>query len=123
MNKSARSDSCWSQPFILSSGERPAGVRDTRPIDLAGGVLDAKTFDAIEADQLFDCVNHADTHVGQSVLYRSLARPPTDAQLVRDKQEALREPESNPGLWTALQYFVKAMVSGEQSLRIASIKK
>ncbi len=116
MNNTARSDSCWSQPFILSSGERSSGVRDTRPTDLAGGVLDAKTFDAIEADQLFDCVNHADTHVGQSVLYRSLARPPTDAQLVRDKQEALRELESNPGLWAALQHFVKAMVPGEQSL-------
>ena len=116
MNKSARSDSCWSQPFILSSGERPAGVRDTRPTDLAGGVLDAKTFDAIEADQLFDCVNHAATHVGQSVLYRSLARPPTDAQLLWEKQEALRELETNPGLWEALQRFVKAMIPGEQSL-------
>jgi hypothetical protein len=32
------------------------------------GVLDAKTFDAIEADQLFDSFNHAATHVGQAVL-------------------------------------------------------
>lgn len=116
MNNTARSGSCWSQPFILSSGERPAGVWDTRPADLAGGVLDAKTFDAIEADQLFDAVNQTDTHIGQCVLYRSLARPPTDAQLVRDKQEALRELELNPGLWEALQRFVKAMVPGEQSL-------
>ena len=116
MNKIAKSGSCWSQPFILSSGERPAGVRDTHPTDLAVGVLDAKTFDAIEADQLFDAINYADTHIGQCVLYRSLARPPTDAQLVREKQEALRELESNPALWETLQRFVKAMVAGEQSL-------
>jgi DNA mismatch repair protein MutS len=116
MNKTAQSGSCWNQPFILSSGERPAGVRDTRPTDLAGGVLDAKTFDSIEVDQLFDALNHADTQVGQSILYRSLARPTTDAQLLREKQEALRELETNPGLWEALQRFVKAMIPEEQSL-------
>ena len=79
-------------------GKRPAAVRDTRPTETDSGGLDAKTFDAIEADQLFDSINEAVTHVGQSVLYRSLACPGTDPELTRKKQEALRELESNSNL-------------------------
>ena len=116
MNDPAVSDPCWSQPSILAAGERLASVRDTRPTEVDKGVLDAKTFDAIEIDQLFDSCNHAVTHVGQSVLYRSLARPAIDAALARKKQEALRELESNPGLREALQHFVGAMAPGEHSL-------
>lgn len=116
MNDPAVSDSCWSQPPILAVGERLAGVRDTRPTEADKGVLDTKTFDAIEIDQLFDSCNHAITRIGQSVLYRSLARPATDAALAKKKQEALRELESNPGLCEALQHFVKATAPGEHSL-------
>ena len=98
MNESTLSDSCWNQPSILSIGEQCAGVRDTRPTEFDKGVLDAKTFDAIETDQLFDSINHAVTHVGQSVLYRSLSRPAPNPALAQKKQEALRELKSNSGL-------------------------
>ena len=54
MKEAAISDSYWNQAFLLSSGDRLAGVRDTRPAESGKGVLDAKTFDAIEADILFD---------------------------------------------------------------------
>jgi len=104
------------QPPVLSSGERPVGVRDTRPVPGEHGVLDAKTFDAIEADQLFDSFNHAVTHVGQAVLYRSLARPAADPANVRKKQEALRELESNPALRERLERYMEEMRRGEQSL-------
>jgi hypothetical protein len=117
MNDSARPEAYQSHPPTFSTGERPAGIRDTRPIDDANkGVLDSKTFSAVEADQLFDSFNHAATHVGQCVLYRSLARPGTDATLVRDKQDALRELESNSGLRESLQKFIDAMARQEQSL-------
>jgi len=106
----------WSQSPVLSTGKQPTGIRETRPTEGDSGVLDAKTFDAIETDQLFDSINRAVTHAGQSVLYRSLARPGTDASLLRKKQEALRELESNSGLGEALQRFVDAMKQGEQSL-------
>ncbi len=109
-------DSFWQQPPILSVGERPAGVRNTRPTEFDTGVLDAKTFDAIETNQLFDSLNHAVTHVGQSVLYRSLSRPSSDPALAQLKHEALRELESNSGLREALQNFVEAMVPRERSL-------
>src|SRR5690348_17015816 len=116
MNEPALSDAYWAQPPILSTGERPAGIRDTRPADADIGVLDSKTFSAIEADQLFDSVNHAATHAGQCVLYRSLARPGVNAAVVRDKQDAVRELESNSDLCQSLQKFIDAMAREEQSL-------
>lgn len=116
MNNSPISHSYWNQSPILSTGNKPAGIRDTCPTQADSGVLDPKTFDAIEADQLFDSIDYAVTHVGKSVLYRSLARPGTDADGLQKKQEALRELESNPGLREALQRFIEAMKPGEQSL-------
>lgn len=116
MNDPVASDPCLSHPPILASGERLAGVRDTRPTGADNGVLDAKTLDAIEIDQLFDSCNHAVTHVGQSVLYRSLARPGTDPGLTQKKQEALRELESNSSLREALQHFLKGAVPEEHGL-------
>ena len=116
MNEAAIPNSYWNQPFLLSSGDRLAGVRDTRPTESDMGVLDAKTFDAIETDQLFDSLNHAVTHAGQAVLYRSLARPGTDAAVTRKKQDALRELETDLPLRDTLQNFIEEMGRGERSL-------
>ena len=116
MSEPAISDTYRDQPSILSTGDKRSGVRDARPTEAVKGVLDAKTFVAIETDQLFDSLNLAVTHAGQSVLYRSLARPGTDAQVTRKKHEALRELESDPGLCKALQHFVETMAAGEQCL-------
>jgi DNA mismatch repair protein MutS len=116
MKEAAIPDSDWGQPFLLSRGDRLAGVRESRPGESDKGVLDAKTFDAIETDQLFDSLNQAVTHAGQSVLYRSLARPGTDVEIVRKKQEALREIESDAALRDALQHFIDEMARGERSL-------
>ena len=116
MKEAAIPDPYRSQPFLLSSGDRLAGVRDTRPGESDKGALDAKTFDAIETDQLFDSLNQAVTHAGQSVLYRSLARPGTDAEIVQKKQDALRELESDPTLRDALQHFIDEMARSEHSL-------
>ncbi|MFO7580698.1 MAG: DNA mismatch repair protein MutS, partial [Nitrosomonas halophila] len=73
----------WRGSFILSNGKQPAQVRDTCPTSTDFGVIDARTFAAVEVDALFDEVNHARTRIGQSVLYRSLARPVTDAALLQ----------------------------------------
>lgn len=116
MSEPAVFDTYRGQPSILSTGDKRSGVRDARPTEAVKGVLDAKTFVAIETDQLFDSLNLAVTHAGQSVLYRSLARPGTDAEVTRKKHEALRELESDPGLCKALQHFVETMAGGEQCL-------
>ena len=106
----------WRGSFILSSGKRQAQVRDTRPTAGNHGALDAKTFVAVEADALFDEINHAQTRMGQSVLYRTIARPATDVALLQSKQEALRELESNPELLAALEKYIKRMALDEASL-------
>ncbi len=106
----------WRGSFILSNGKQPAQVRDTRPTATDFGVVDARTFAAIEVDALFNEVNHAKTRTGQSVLYRSLARPVIDAALLQEKQEALRELESNPGLLDALERYIEKMAADEPSL-------
>lgn len=106
----------WRGSFILSSGKRQAQVRDTRPTAENHGALDAKTFVAVEADALFDEINHAQTRIGQSVLYRTIARPATDVALLQSKQEALRELESNPELLAALEKYIKRMALDEASL-------
>ncbi len=106
----------WRGSFILSSGKRQAQVRDTRPTAENHGALDAKTFVAVEADALFDEINHAQTRMGQSVLYRTIARPATDVALLQSKQEALRELESNPELLAALEKYIKRMALDEASL-------
>ncbi len=106
----------WREGFILSSDKRQAQIRDTKPTAENFGVLDAKTFVAVEADALFDEINHAQTRVGQSVLYRSIARPTANATLLQSKQEALRELESNPELLDALEKYIKRMALDEASL-------
>lgn len=106
----------WRGSFILSNGKQPAQVRDTRPTSTDFGVIDARTFAAVEVDALFDEVNHARTRIGQSVLYRSLARPVTDATLLQKKQAALRELESDPDLCNALDQFIQKVAPDESSL-------
>ncbi|MGG7056107.1 MutS-related protein [Nitrosomonas sp. ANs5] len=106
----------WRGSFILSNGKQPAQVRDTCPTSTDFGVIDARTFAAVEVDALFDEVNHARTRIGQSVLYRSLARPVTDAALLQKKQAALRELESDPDLCNALDRFIQKIAPDESSL-------
>ena len=106
----------WRASFILSSQKRPAQVRDTQPTLEDYGVVDMRTFAAIEADALFTEINHARTHIGQCVLYRSLARPVIDAAMLQTKQVALREIGKNPDLCQKLEHYLVAMAANEASL-------
>lgn len=103
-------------PYILSNGKQPAEIKGTRPTETKYGVLDPKTFDAVEVDALFEGMNHAETQIGQAVLYRSLAQPTHHAEQLHKKQEALRELAMNPSLLAACEQFIKKMADGEETL-------
>lgn len=106
----------WRKSYILSSGSQPAPVRGSRPTTTEFGVIDAKTFAAVEGDALFDAANYAKTQIGQSILYRSLARPLTDANLLQQKQEAMRELASDTHLADKLGSFVNKNAADESLL-------
>jgi hypothetical protein len=108
--------SIFQMPYILANRKQPAEIKDTRPTETEYGVLDPKTFDAVEVDALFEGMNHAETQIGQAVLYRSLARPTHHAELLQKKHEALRELAINPLLLAAYEQYIKKMVDGEEAL-------
>ncbi len=103
-------------PYILSNRKQPAEIKGTRPTETEYGVLDPKTFDAVEVDALFEGMNHAETQIGQAVLYRSLAQPTHHVEQLHKKQEALRELAMNPPLLAACEQFIKKMADGEETL-------
>lgn len=107
----------WRHPLLLSGGERPASLDDLRPTESEYTVLDPKTYEAIEADKLFDKVNLAKTEFGRLYLYRSLARPLPHAQVLQQKQDALREIESNSSLRDMLMDYVDNRAKTEHELK------
>ncbi len=96
------------------TGEWPE-VRSTQPLPTGEGVIDEATFRTIEVDELFDKVNHAETLVGQAVLYRSLTRPDDNLEQLKEKQDAVTEIQNNPELKKSLQDLVNNAVEGEKS--------
>lgn len=107
----------WRKRFILSDSDQPTSLVDIRPTEERYGVLDPKTFDAIETEALFETVDHTRTETGRLALYRSFANPQQDAQVLQQKQAALREIESNAPLREALEQWVQGAVIGEKSLQ------
>lgn len=104
------------ESYILSNRKQPAEIKGTRPTESEQGVLDPKTFDAVEVDALFEGMDHAETQIGQAVLYRSLAQPTHHAEVLQKKQEALRELAMNPALLSAYEEFIKKMADEEETL-------
>lgn len=107
----------WRKKFILSDSDQPTTIDDIRPTEANHDALDPKTFEAIEAAALFSTIDNTQTETGHLTLYRSIARPAQDAQTLQQKQIALREIESNPELYSALDHFVSKAVPGEKSLK------
>ena len=107
----------WQKKFILSDSDRPTNMEDIRPTAADHEALDPKTFAAIETETLFHAIDRTKTETGRLALYRSLARPAQNAQVIQQKQIALREIESNPELRGALSDLVAKSISGERSLK------
>lgn len=107
----------WRKKFILSDSDQPASFDNFRPTESNFEVLDLKTFEAIETEALFHAIDNTKTEIGRLTLYRSLARPAHDAQVLQQKQGALRELESNPQFRDALLDLMGKAATGEKSLK------
>lgn len=107
----------WRKQFILSDSDQPACLDDIRPTETSYEALDPSTFEAIETEALFHTIDQTKTEIGRLVLYRSLVRPTQDAQVLQQKQIALREIESNAQLYDALTKYVGKVSSGEKFLK------
>jgi len=107
----------WRKKFILSDSGQPATLEDIRPSEADYEALDPKTFDAIEAQALFDAIDRTQTEAGRLILYRSLARPVHDAVVLQQKQIALREIAENPALFDALVKYADKAAPLEKSLK------
>ena len=86
------------------------------PLPTGEGVIDQAAFHVIEVDELFATVNYAQTTIGQAVLYRSLARPSSDRELIEAKQTALAELQAKPALRQELERIVDHAAKDENAL-------
>ena len=107
----------WNLPCILSDSDRPTTIADLRPSEENFAALDPKTYAAIEAEALFYAIDQTKTETGHLTLYRSIARPCQNAQVLQQKQQALQEIEANPQLHDALTQFIGKAIHGEKSLK------
>ncbi len=90
-------------------------IKSSKPLDTGDGVIDQRTFNTIEVDELFDAVNHASTIAGQAVLFRSLAQPLNDLDQIKAKQQAVEELRNNPALKEQLEQIVQHAVPNEKN--------
>ncbi|MDO9139566.1 MAG: DNA mismatch repair protein MutS, partial [Methylobacter sp.] len=90
-------------------------IKSTQPLATGDGVIDERSFNTIEVDELFDHVNHAATIAGQGVLYRSLVQPLAELEPIKAKQQAVEELRANPALKEQLERIVQQAVDNEKN--------
>ena len=100
--------------LLQADAKAPPEIRATQPAEIGANVIDIGTFQALEIDRLFDSVDHAATHTGKATLYRSLVRPLVDPDLIRAKQDAVREIEAKPELRQGLEALLRDAKSLEE---------
>lgn len=103
------------EPILTAIGKE-LSVRSAKAAKTGEGVLDERTFNAIEVDRLFDAVNCASTVVGQATLYRSLVHPLSSIEAITAKQEALRELDAKTDLRAKIEALVQHAAEYEEKL-------
>lgn len=91
-------------------------IKTTKPLPTGEGVIDEGGFSALEVDALFDAVNYAETRIGQSVLFRSLVQPLSHLKEIEQKQQAVKELQTNVELKAALQSVISRAAQKEPAL-------
>lgn len=83
---------------------------------LSPRIVDENTLQAIEIKDLFNAVNYARTRTGAATLFRSLVRPLDSLELIREKQNSLRELEKNEGKMEAVKSYLISLAQRERYL-------
>ncbi len=90
-------------------------IKASKTLATDAGVLDERSFNTIEVDQLFEVSNHASTLAGQATLFRSLSQPLDNLEQIKAKQQAIEELQANPALKEQLEYLVHQAVPNEKN--------
>ncbi|MDO9167818.1 MAG: DNA mismatch repair protein MutS [Methylobacter sp.] len=90
-------------------------IKSSSPLETGDGVIDQRTFNTIEVDQLFEAVNYASTIAGQAVLFRSLTQPLDTLEPIKAKQQAVEELHHNPALKEQLEHIVQHATANEKN--------
>lgn len=102
------------QTILESWTDKWPFVASTAPSQTGEGVIDQGAFKSIEIEEVFGAVNHAETLVGQSVLYRSLVQPSSNREEIAAKQEAVKEIQDNPALKEAIERILQRAAEHEK---------
>ncbi|PKM12353.1 MAG: DNA mismatch repair protein MutS [Gammaproteobacteria bacterium HGW-Gammaproteobacteria-3] len=103
------------QTIFQSWPETGPLIKSSQPLPTGTGVIDQGAFNAIEIDEVFAALNHAETMVGQSVLYRSLTQPPDALAIIEARQQAVEALRGNAGLRDELERIVTNATQNEKN--------
>ena len=70
---------------------------------LSSKIVDETTLFAIDISDLFDAINHTQTRTGAATLFRSLLQPLGSLELIREKQNSVKELENDEKLRKELE--------------------
>jgi len=103
------------QTLLQSWQDSWPSFKSSKPLASCAGVIDESAFNSIEADKLFEAINHSSTMIGQAVLYRSLTQPLDAIDEIKAKQEAVEELRNNTALQETLENILETAASQEKN--------
>jgi len=101
------------EPILKAGSDTPPEVRAALVPPTGEGVIDEQTFKTLEIDRLFDVVNHSETIIGQSTLYRSLTQPLICSAAIEAKQDAVQELQENTEIREQIESLVAQAAQDE----------
>ncbi|MFA5982680.1 MAG: DNA mismatch repair protein MutS [Methylococcaceae bacterium] len=102
------------QTILQSWQDQWPVIKINKSLPTGEGVIDERAFNTIEIDELFDSVNHGQTIIGQTILYRSLTAPLDSIESIKAKQDAVEELNNNADLRQSIENIVQTAAEQEK---------
>ena len=96
------------EPLALTDGETAVMLNK-----MTSKMMDSQTYQALEIENLFNAMDYAQTWAGKACLFRSLVQPLESLELIRAKQDSLRELERDSKLRGQLQSYIESLATDE----------